>query len=235
MKSILFFTIILHVLTQANKHTIDTDVLDTYVEENGGNGDLLLFHGNDPISRCIRVLSQSSISHCALLIRDPIYIHKSLKGLYVMESSRFKNPYKRDIHLVPFHKIIDREKQLGNQVYWRSLYDKKRLCNTDLYDIYNTIKDGKYDLSIEHWFKAFQVRKYKIKTSFFDQKQFDCSALVGYYYNRLGILSRDQDWTTLSPASFFSKDKNRVNIMYPYYLRPERRIITYFKKKNKIQ
>ena len=51
-------------------------------------GDLILFHNTASISCCIECFTCSKYSHIGMVLKDPIYFNKNLKGLYLWESGR---------------------------------------------------------------------------------------------------------------------------------------------------
>ena len=55
-------------------------------------GDILLFDFNEKgligiFNNLIKKFTKSSFSHVAVVLKDPEFIHPSLKGLYIWESS----------------------------------------------------------------------------------------------------------------------------------------------------
>ena len=50
-------------------------------------GDILLYNSNYWYSRLIEWGSGSQFSHISIILRDPTYINKDLKGLYILEYS----------------------------------------------------------------------------------------------------------------------------------------------------
>ena len=61
----------------------------------------------------IRWGSHSNWTHSAVVLKDPTFIHPSLKGLYVWESSKENNPdpqdckYKLGVQITPLHELLN--------------------------------------------------------------------------------------------------------------------------------
>ena len=81
-------------------------------------GDLLLFTGHTTgflkyFSCLIEYATHSDFSHIAMVLKDPTFIDKSLKGLYVWESSWEGKPDPQDgkiklgVQITPLHEIIN--------------------------------------------------------------------------------------------------------------------------------
>ena len=70
-------------------------------EYNLNTGDLLLFDNEDYsgfgfLSCLIKKITKSNISHIAMVLKDPDFIHPSLKGYYVWESGWEGTPDPQD-------------------------------------------------------------------------------------------------------------------------------------------
>lgn len=192
-------------------------------------GDILLYNTNYWYSRLIEWGSGSRYSHISMILRDPFFINKQLKGLYVLESSKESIPDSvtgkmiYGVQIIPLEHILReyRNSYVGN------LYYRKLSCQKDN-EFYEKIKDcfikaegKKYDLNPIDWFKA------GIGTGEGDTQKtstFFCSALIGFIYSRLGFLDKDIPWTTLSPRRFSYYENERLTY-YNCNLDPEKYII----------
>ena len=91
--------------------------------------------------------------------------------------------------------------------YSGNIYVRKLHCNRDQ-DFYNKINqihsdvhNLPYDLNIFDWIKA----KFDIEIGFTQKKNtFWCSALVSYFYVKLGFLNKSIPWTLISPQELSS-------------------------------
>ena len=224
---------------QYNKtYSLKPDVYRNSLELLANDCDVLLFESKDLISKLICFFSKSPISHCAMILKDPYYINSSYKGIYVIETSRFVNKDGHYIHVNPLQDVLTREFNNNNNIYWRSLRRDNDIKKCSLEKIYNEIKNSDYDFEIIHWFYVFLKIHFNIKPcSFYDKNHLFCSALLGYYYNKLNIISNETDWNSLYPGSFYSKDKynkysNSMKINKCFHLAKERKIIDKPKKRN---
>jgi cell wall-associated NlpC family hydrolase len=182
-------------------------------EYNLKTGDLLLFDGGDKglfgyVSSLIKFFTRSNISHIGMVLKDPSFIHPSLKGYYVWESSWEGEPDPQDGHvkfgvqITPFDEIIRNYKKTNSLIYVRrSLYSKDPFTYDALYKIHETVYDKAYDIVPGDWLAAlWRKDSHPQKTD-----RFWCSALVGYIYTQCGILKPDTDWSILRPSDFTAK------------------------------
>ena len=168
-------------------------------------GDMILFSGNYFISKIIEYFSGSKYSHVAVIIKNPDFFDDKLEGLYILESGYENKPdsendrYKFGVQLTNF-----KEMALN---YSGNIYVRKLHCNRD-HDFYNKINqihsdvhNLPYDLNIIDWIKA----KFDIEIGFTQKKNtFWCSALVSYFYVKLGFLNKSIPWTLISPQELSS-------------------------------
>ena len=71
-------------------------------------------------------------------------------------------------------------------------------------DIHSVVYDKPYDIVPKDWIEAF------FKKDDHPQKtdRFWCSALVGYIYTRVGVLTPETDWSMLTPNDFSLSGEN---------------------------
>ena len=167
-------------------------------------GDLLLFCNNDSwFTQLIRYGSHSDYTHVAMILKDPEFIHPSLKGTFVWESSWEGKPDPQDgkiklgVQITPLQEIID--SYHDKNIYVRKLVKgKDKMTSESLRDIHQVVYDKPYDVLPSDWIEAlFRKDSSPQKTN-----RFWCSALVGYIYTKSGILEPDTDWSILSPNDF---------------------------------
>ena len=189
-------------------------------------GDLLLFtEHSDSLFECflsmIRWGTHSNYTHIAMILKDPSFIHPSLKGTFVWESSWEGKPDPQDgkiklgVQITPLDEILKEYSKIGH-VFIRKLVpfeERAEIFNNNiLSDIHKVVYDKPYDLFPSDWIEAFiQKDPTPQKTS-----RFWCSALVGYIYTKCGILKEDTDWTILRPSDFAlsSEHLNFINGSY---------------------
>ena len=175
-------------------------------------GDLLLFAGTNSgllglMDKAITYFTKSPYTHVGVVLKDPTFIHSSLKGLYLWESGwENGNPDPQDgkvklgVQITPLYEILDSYKNNG-YVYCRKITKGRELfTNNKLLDIHSVVYCKPYDLVPTDWFGAIN------RTDISPQKtsRFWCSALVAYIYTKLGILQEKTDWSIVRPSDFSS-------------------------------
>lgn len=192
-------------------------------------GDLLLFDDHSHgwfglFTQAIKYFTNSNYSHIGMILKDPTFIHPSLKGTYVWESSWEGKPDPQDgkiklgVQITPLSEVLDCYRNNNGHVYLRklnvirnvndNLYNFRRLVGKKLRQvifsdkkmkiIHNIVYDKPYDIIPKDWLEAiFRKDDDPQKTD-----RFWCSALVGYIYTNLGILQKDTDWSILRPSDF---------------------------------
>ncbi len=112
------------------------DTLDT--------GDLLLFdnysHGIFGLfTSLIKFGTQSKYSHIGMVLKNPTFIHPSLKGTFVWESSYNGLPDPQDgkiklgVQITPIHELIEEYKKTNGHIYVRKL-KIKRECRLECFN-----------------------------------------------------------------------------------------------------
>jgi hypothetical protein len=184
-------------------------------------GDLLLFSNHSSgffgiFTSIIKWGTHSNYSHTGIILRDPFFINPALKGLYVWESSYNGKPDPQDnkvkigVQITPLLEIIEEYKKTGGSIFARKMKStfeipvKDIFNNNVLTDIHTVVYNKPYDLVPKDWIEAFF--KYDDKPQKTDR--FWCSALVGYIYTRVGILSDKTDWSVLTPNDFSVSGEN---------------------------
>ena len=128
-------------------------------------------------------------------------------------------------------KNIKKKYGYHGEVYFRRLYGNTLTENElqrRIIDIHNVVHNKSYDFELLDFLIATKesniVNK---KKKFINSKKttkFYCSALVGYIYTQLGIISKDTNWTRCEPA-FFSTDNKSIEFLGNYQLGDELRIM----------
>ena len=90
-----------------------------------------------------------------------------------------------------------------------------------LNDAHSIVHNKPYDANPIDWFKSWldlEVGDVHKETTFF------CSALVAFFYTRLGILPEDTPWTLISPNELGTENCRRKQLYFNYTVDPEIRI-----------
>ena len=96
-------------------------------------------------------------------------------------------------------------------LYYRKLdCNRKNFFNKKVLEIYKKVYDKPYDIDICDWIKA----EFKIKLGNENKEnKFWCSALVAYFYCKMGYLNY-VPWTIVSPKEFsYYEDNNSLNFI----------------------
>ena len=187
-------------------------------------GDLLLFTGHTTgclkyFSCLIEYATHSDFSHIAMVLKDPTFIDKSLKGLYVWESSWEGIPDPQDgktklgVQITPLNEIINSFD--GSIIISRKVKcDKtKHFTDQQLKKIHEVVYNKPYDITPSDWIGAiFHKDKNPQKTD-----RFWCSALVGYIYVKCDVIDPSTDWSILRPSDF-SVDGQNLSFIKNCYL-----------------
>ena len=170
-------------------------------------GDILLYNSKYWYSRLIEWGSESQFSHISIILRDPTYINKDLKGLYILESSyediNDSNTGKKvwGVQIIPLQHVIDEYQvsYVGNLYHRKLDTEKGPEFISKLKECINYTEGDSYDMNLMDWFKAeFGINIGDTRKD----NTFWCSALVGYVYCQLGLIDKDICWTILPPRKF---------------------------------
>ena len=130
--------------------------------------------------------------------------------MYVWESSYNGKPDPQDnkvkigVQITPLYELIEEYKKTGGSAYVRKVKSTinipiKEIFNDDvLNDIHKVVYNKPYDIIPTDWIEAF----FKYDDNPQKTDRFWCSALVGFIYTRVGILSENTDWSVLTPNDF---------------------------------
>ena len=189
-------------------------------------GDILLFDMNDVgilglFNNLIKFFTRSNYSHVAMVLRDPEFIHPSLKGYYIWESSWEGLPDPQDgkiklgVQITPFHEIYNNCKNTNSSIFLRRVNClDNTFCQSKLKEIHNIVYDKPYDIVPSDWINALKCNDNTPKTT----DRFWCSALIGYIYTSCGLLSVNTDWTILRPNDFSFNYTNILHWINPFSL-----------------
>lgn len=183
--------------------------------DNLKTGDLIMFCSNNNsgfmglFSSLIKYGSHSNYTHIGMILKDPTFINKNLKGLYVWESGYEGQPDPQDnftklgVQITPLYEMINNYK--NSKIIIRKLKtEEEKLNDHVLHNIHSVVHNKPYDINILDWIQALigiDISPQKID-------RFWCSAFVGYIYTSAGILKEDIDWSILSPSDFSLEAEN---------------------------
>ena len=183
-------------------------------------GDIILFQDKshnswlDYLSYLIQYFTDSKYSHVGMVVKDPLIKGKTIKGLYLLESTGLDHMIDIDDHKTKFGvQIVDLHKRLQNDddiFYYRKLNKYRDETFIDLYNkTYVIVKDKPYDINPLDWCKAdFDLKKGNVQKT----NTFFCSALVSFMLVSLNILPRDTDWTIMRPKDLGTENGTRLNL-----------------------
>ena len=135
-------------------------------------GDLLLFSNHSSgffgiFTSMIKWGTHSNYSHTGIILKDPVFINPSLKGLYVWESSYNGKPDPQDnkvkigVQITPLYELIEEYKKTGGSIFARKVKStsqipvKEIFNNNVLTDIHTVVYNKPYDLVPTDWVEAF--------------------------------------------------------------------------------
>ena len=152
----------------------------------------------------IKSCTQSSYSHVGMILKDPTFIHPTLKGLYVWESSYEGKPDPQDgkiklgVQISPLSEVVNSYKTSGHISVRRVNCSADLFSDVNLTKIHNVVYEKPYDVVPSDWIEALA----KVDTDPQKTSRFWCSALIGYIYTKCGLLNEKTDWSILTPADF---------------------------------
>ena len=195
-------------------------------------GDILLFDYEGGglfglFTSAIKYFTNSEYSHVAMVLKDPEFIHPSLKGYYIWESSWEGKPDPQDnkiklgVQITPFEEIYNHYKLKNSKIVVRRINNNEYFTNDKLNAIHKVVYDKPYDLVPKDWIdEIFHKDAHPQKTD-----RFWCSALIGYIYTKCNILDSKTDWSGLRASDFSEKYKNNLQFINDTNLLNEERIL----------
>ena len=178
-------------------------------------GDILLFTspkhssiGFFLLDYLIEKWTGSQLVHCGIVLKDPTFIHPTLKGLYLWDSG-YENgdPDPQDgrknklgVQITPIYEYL--KNSPGCSVYVRRFTGLK---NKDVWSpvimshIHRTVYNKPYDTDMYDWLLA-GIRADKTDSNQWTTKRFWCSSFVTYVLSQLGLLSEKTEWDIVRPV-----------------------------------
>jgi hypothetical protein len=191
-----------------NKLDLELEKLET--------GDLILFSGKKSIfSSIIKYFTNSKWSHVGIVLKNPTYINKDFKGLYLWESGGLESEidvedscHKLGVQIIDLKKKIENYegtvviRKLNNiaNKYFRSRHKISEL-EYKLKVIHNTMYNKPYDANpLDLIMTLLQADPLNL-----DNRRLDkvfCSAFVGYVYTELGYIKKETNWSLIEPKHY---------------------------------
>jgi hypothetical protein len=196
-------------------------------------GDILLFHENLCCCRClpkncftrcltgfldgcIDCCSDSIYNHAALVIKDPNFGPRPLKGLYVWESTGLEHVRDVEDRRIKFGVQLRRLDEVLRD-YDGDVYIRRLSCVRDE-QFYQNLKyahsvahNEMYDIDPIDWIRAlFNIHQGNLQR----RDTFYCSALVAFVYTSLGLMPKGTPWTIVRPADLGTESSHRSNIQF---------------------
>lgn len=175
-------------------------------------GDILLFNPGknsnflfNILDWGIRYFTSSEFTHVAMVLKDPQFINKNLKGTYIWESSWEGKPDPQDgkvklgVQITPIHEFL---KSYKGEIYVRKLQKGgDKITDEKLKSIHDVVYDKPYDIVPMDWIGAISRKDSDPQKT----NRFWCSALVSYFMVRLSFLPEDLDWSIVRPSDLSSQ------------------------------
>jgi hypothetical protein len=229
-----------YIKNKLNKNQDEYKKLSDDNIKNLKTGDVLLFSGTSYISDAIKYCSKSNYSHVGIVLKDCTYIDPTMMGTYFIESDFDTIPdveedtVKFGVMVHTLEHVLRRSKLDNTKIFIRKLVNfdtesdqvKKRIS-----DIYLKYRDIPYDINPTDWLLAKEacdstsVEEFTIKnkisqSEIHKKSALWCSAFVGLFYTKLGVLAKTTPWALLSPKSFSFISEDLV-FDRDYYLSPD--------------
>ena len=196
-------------------------------------GDILLFDDRSKgcfgcFTKLIKCVTKSRYSHIAMVLKDPTYINPKLKGLYVWESSWEGKPDPQDglvklgVQITPFEEIYNHYKEKNGYIFHRKLMARYgQITKEKILKIHDVVYSKPYDIILKDWIEELTGHDSKPQKT----DRFWCSALIGYIYTKLGILSPDTDWSFLRASDFSEQYEKNLHFINDCSLVGEEQIL----------
>ncbi len=144
-----------------------------------------------------------------MILKDPVFIHPTLKGLFVWQSGWNGRPDENDgkvklgVQINPLKDVL--EDYTDSKVVIRKVNGNVWSFDSEkLKEINDIVYNKPYDIIPKDWFEALiQKDPEPQKTD-----RFWCSALIGYIYTKCGILKSNTDWSIIRPCDFSLAGEN---------------------------
>jgi len=179
--------------------------------------DIVLFHGRHYwFSYIVEWVTWSEWSHVGVVVRDPTFTDKPLKGLYLWESGVEPTPDaetgkpKWGVQFTPLEDMV--AKYDGTVVFRKLTIPNKHEWHSRLSDglrrAHDMSKSATYDT---HMVDLLATEFAPLANRVGQQtSRFFCSALTAFIYSCAGLLPKSTRWDAFSPNSWSSANKTLV-------------------------
>ena len=181
------------------------------------SGDLILFHTESScVGKTIQYFTNSKFCHIGMVLKDPTFINKNLKGFYLLESSYEPQPdvtdgkIKYGVQIQLLDNII--EEYGCKNCYLRKIKFKNNIqfYKNKFKEVYDLVNNKPYDLNPIDWIQAECKLKNRINGE--NTKSFWCSSLMGFIFHKMGWMEKSEDWSLLSPNDW-SYYQNKIKLI----------------------
>jgi len=177
-------------------------------------GDILLFRGNQLVSKLLECFGRSKYSHVGMVLKNPRFLRPDLEdGLYVLESSSNDIPDVEDharILGVQIHRLEDvlRSYPEGSVFIRHVSCERNDAFYEKLRAIHEDVHHKPYDLNPADWIRAEWnlIHPLEVNPAYQKTSAFWCSALLCYLYGRLDLLEAEMDWSLIAPREFSAEE-----------------------------
>jgi hypothetical protein len=179
-----------------------------YEDIDFNDGDIILFSGKWSFtSWFVKFCTWSRYSHIGMILKNPLFTHPPLDGIYLIESVSGNLPdaeNNREKIGVQIVSIEDRLRNYNGDLYYRKLNcDRNESFYKKLSQVHSDVHNIQYDDTIFDWIKA----KFNIELGNVQKlNEFWCSALTSYIYVKLDLLTADTIWTLDTPKEWGTED-----------------------------
>ena len=197
-------------------------ILQDMASSSPDTGDILLFRGNQLVSKLLECFGRSKYSHVAMIIKNPRFLRPDVPdGFYVLEASSNDAPdaeasasspssLPTPLLGVALHRLEDVLALYPAD----SVYIRHVSCTRDeafyerLSAAHEEVHHKPYDLNPLDWIRAEWnlIHPLEISTAYQKTSSFWCSALLCYLYSRLGLLEEEMDWSLIAPREFSAEE-----------------------------
>ena len=182
-------------------------------------GDIILFHGKPRtcgksifsclISKC----TCSKYTHAGIVIRDPTFASRPLRGLYIMESVGFENipdvENNQKKFGVQLRNLYDVLSSYEGKVYWRQLIcERTNNFYKELAAAHSIVHNKPYDFGMGYVKALFDLRIGDVQKN----DEFFCSSLVAFLYVVWNFLPVHTPWSIVTPKDLSTENGRKIKL-----------------------
>lgn len=202
---------------QETMQTQEPEKIEMPFVEKYNTGDILLFSDKTFLpSRIIEYVTDSKYSHAGIILKNPIYINPSLKGLYLFESTGLTDivdiedkKLKTGVQIRPLEDVF---KEYNGAIFWRKLgVIRDQNFNKIIKKVHDEVHNKPYDTNPKEWVESLfniQIGDVQLTSRFF------CSAMVTYVYEQLGLVDKNTPWSIVRPKDLGTENESTNRIKF---------------------